>query len=113
MPFINTKTNICITEEQELSLKTEFGKAISLIGKSEPWLMLGFEDNCRMYFQGDNQSPAAFVEVKLYGKASKNDYANLTARLTEIIAATLSVPANRIYIKYEEVDHWGWNGANF
>ena len=113
MPFIQTKTNVSISKEQEMSLKTAFGKAIELIpGKSERWLMLGFSDNERMWFVGDD-APLAYISVKLFGSASDSAYDALTANLTEIVSSELGVSASRIYVKYEEIDHWGWNGSNF
>ena len=114
MPVINTKTNVVISPEQEIKLKTEFGKAISILpGKSEQWLMLDFQDNCRMYFQGDNSEPTAFAEVKVYGRIDQSRAEQLTAKLCEIFNDVLSVNPSRTYIKYEEVSMWGWNGGNF
>ena len=114
MPFINTKTNVTITKEKELSLKQQFGQAISLIrGKSEAWLMLSFEDNCHMYFKGDGEAACAIVEVKLYGSASSAEYDALTERLSGIMSSELDIPQARIYIKYEEISYWGFNGHNF
>ncbi|MBQ1659869.1 MAG: hypothetical protein II059_08520 [Clostridia bacterium] len=112
MPFISTKTNVSISKEQETVLKTEFGKAISLIGKSEAWLMLSFDDECKMYFKG-SEAPCAIAEVKLYGRANSSAYDALTASLTKILADTLSVSPDRIYVKYEEVQYWGLAGSNF
>ena len=43
MPFINTKYSQKITSEQETELKTALGSAVSILGKTESWLMLGFE----------------------------------------------------------------------
>ena len=43
MPFINTKYSQKITPEQETELKTALGSAVSILGKTERWLMLGFE----------------------------------------------------------------------
>ena len=114
MPFIDCKLNVDITPAQETALKEEFGKAISLIpGKSESWLMLNFEDNCRMYFHGENSEPIAFVEVKIYGKASSQEYSQLTELITDIIYKILQIAPNNIYIKYEEAEYWGYNGFNF
>ena len=48
MPFIISRTNCDITRNQELQLKSRLGKAISLVpGKSEQYLLLGFEPNFR------------------------------------------------------------------
>ncbi|HZJ78672.1 MAG TPA: phenylpyruvate tautomerase MIF-related protein [Clostridia bacterium] len=113
MPFINTKLNVELTEEKENILKTKFGDAISLIpGKSESWLMLDFEDNCHIYFRGDNSSPIAFVEINLKGCAPRNAYDALTKKITEILSIELCIDTSNIYIKFSETDTWGWNGAN-
>ena len=114
MPFTNTKVSVPITPQQETQLKTQLGKAISVIsGKSENWLMLNFEDNCRMYFHGDNSKPLAFVEVKIYGSATPHEYSQLTQLITDILGKVLGISPNCIYIKYEEVEDWGYNGYNF
>ena len=84
MPMISTKTNVAISEEQELTLKSELGKAISILsGKSEQWLMLSLEDKCRLYFKGDNSKPIAYVEVKVFGKIDYSQSNKLTAPLLE------------------------------
>lgn len=114
MPYISTKVSVSISPEKEQSLKTKFGKAISILpGKSEHWLMLSFEDNCRLYFQGDNSQPTAFVEVKIYGKANADAYNRLTEEISSILGEELSIPPARIYVKYEETPYWGFNGSNF
>ena len=114
MPFINTKVNVEISEEKETVLKEKFGRAISLLpGKTENWLMLGFEDNCRLYFRGNKDEPAAFVEVKVYGAANRTAFEKLTAEITRILAGELSIAPDHIYVKYEACEHWGYNGANF
>ncbi len=113
MPFINTRTSCEITKEKETAIKAQLGEAITLIGKSESWLMLNFQDNCRLYFKGDNTQNMAMVEVALLGKATDSEYNALTAKITEIISKELSIAPSSIYIKYEEVGHWGYSGFNF
>ena len=113
MPLITAKTSVEISKEKEVVLKEKLGKAIELIGKSESWLMVNFEDNCRLYFKGDNSQDIAIVEVALFGKASDSQYEKMTAEITKIISETLGVDPSCIYVKYEEVDHWGFNGFNF
>jgi phenylpyruvate tautomerase PptA (4-oxalocrotonate tautomerase family) len=112
MPFINTKTNVAISKEQEVSIKEKFGQVISDIGKSEGWLMVGFDGETPLYFKGSDE-PCAISEVSLYGKASANAYNQLTADITQILNETLHIDSSRIYVKYQEVDYWGFNGSNF
>lgn len=114
MPFIDTKVNIEIPKEKEAELKTRLGEAIRLIpGKSEQWLMTAFEDNCHMYFRGDASKPLAFVNVKIYGGEQAEAFDSLTGEITKIMNDVLSIEAGNIYVAYEPVSSWGWNGHNF
>lgn len=113
MPFINTKYSQKITTEQEAELKTALGKAISAIGKSESWLMVGFEQECSLYFKGEKAEKIAFVDVSLYGDSSPAAYDKLTAEICRIYGEVLGIPADKIYVKYSPTDNWGWNGGNF
>lgn len=114
MPMIKTKTTAEITNEQELALKSELGKAIAILpGKSEQWLMTSFEDKCHMYFKGDNSAELAFVEVAVLGKINPSAADSLTAKICEIFNSVLGIAPANVYVKYEEVSMWGWNGGNF
>lgn len=114
MPFINTKVNTTISKEDEILLKERLGEAISIIpGKSEQWLMLGFEDNIKMYFRGNNDEKIAFVEVKVFGGENKAAFNDLTAEICKIYNDILGIDKDKIYVKYETTTNWGWNGANF
>ena len=114
MPYINTTTSAKITAEQKKSLTEAFGKAIELIpGKTEQWLMLNFNDESKMAFRGDGSVDCAMIEVDIFGKAKAESLENLTRELCRIISATLGVPSDRTYVKYREVDTWGYDGFNF
>lgn len=114
MPYINTKVNMTLEKEKEIRIKERFGKAIALIpGKSEDWLMLSFEDNCSLYFRGDSEKKIAYLEVKIFGSAPDSAHDLLTAELTKILNEELGIEPQQIYIKYEEVEYWGYNGRNF
>ena len=113
MPYIRTQVSIELPAEKEQSITQKLGQAIAILGKTERWLMLNFEDQCRLHFQGNQDAPTAFVEIKLFGKASSAMYQNMTETVTQILSEELSIPGNRIYVQYQECDHWGWNGSNF
>lgn len=114
MPYIRTTVSKKLTDAQRDILKSKLGNAIALFpGKSEAWLMLSFNDEVPMYFKGDGSADYAYVEVSLFGSASDSAYDHMTACVTEIMSETLGIAGENIYIKYEEVGHWGWNGTNF
>lgn len=113
MPFINTKTNVKITDADRETLKLEFGKAIELVGKSESWLMLNFEDDCKMYFKGESSSPIAFVDVSVFGKSTDEGCENMTKEICSVLNRVLAIPADKVYVKYSGTTQWGWNNMNF
>ena len=114
MPFIDIKTTTKITNENEAQLIRELGEEIALLpGKTEDWLMLNFSDECRMAFRGTTTPDIAYVEVKLLGASTEAAYESLTAAITKTVNAVLGVPSDRVYVKYEEISTWGYNGANF
>ena len=113
MPFVTVKTNKAISKECEIKIKSKLGEAIRLIGKTESWLMINFEDNQKMYFRGDNTAPIAFVGVDLYGKAGENAYNSMTEAVTQILNEELDIEADKIYVKYSEIENFGYNGKNF
>ena len=114
MPFIDSKVSVKITEEQEKELKTRLGQAISLIpGKSENWLMTGFEDDYHMYFRGDNSEPIAYIEVRIFGGPNKAAFQKMTEEITKIYGEVLGIAPDHMYIKYSATPDWGWNGGNF
>jgi len=113
MPFINVKTNVSISPQKEEALKAAFGKAIACIpGKSESWLMVGFEPDSRLWFKGSSE-PAAMVQISVFGSSSKDAYGKLTGSVSDSLNAELGVKKDRIFVGYAETPHWGWNGSNF
>jgi len=113
MPYIETTTSVAISGKKEQAIKERMGKAIELIpGKTEGWLMLSFRDNVSMFFKGEDD-PCAICQVKLFGSADEEVYEKLTEELTDILHEELDLDPDRIYITYEEIGVWGWNGGNF
>lgn len=111
MPFINVMTNSEINDKN--ALKSELGKAITAIpGKSEAWLMVKLEDKADMYFKGSDE-PCAMFEISIFGSANKNAYEDLTKRICQISETYLSVSSDRTYVKYSEIDKWGYDNFNF
>ena len=54
-----------------------------------------------------------FVSVDLYGRVSSSSYNSLTSEITSILNEELSIEPDKIYVKYSEIENWGWNGNNF
>lgn len=114
MPFINLKISVDLSKEKEELLRLKLGKAIEIIPeKSEEWLMIGFEDNYKLHFKGKELSKGAFINVKIFGKTTKEIYAKFTKELCRLLEEVLEIPSDKVFITYDEIEVWGWNGENF
>ena len=111
MPFIKVKVSCEITDEQEKTLKTRFGKAISLVsGKSEEYLLLEFEDKCRLWLRGECDPPVAYIEAAIFGNEDHRGFDDFTAEATGAITDVLGIRPDRVYIKFEDIAAWGVAG---
>ena len=87
MPFININTNVSVSKEQEVAVKTRLGKAIELIpGKSESWLMVGFEGEHPLYFRGSDSERIASLP---FSRATSNMRKRRSGAGTEAIFSAL------------------------
>lgn len=113
MPYIEVKTNISADEGQLEKLKSDLGQAITKIpGKTESWLMVAVEIDCKLWFKGSDDA-AAMVKVDLLGQAERSAYEALTAEICNILKNELNVPPSRTYVEYQTTENWGFNGGNF
>ena len=113
MPFIDSKITVSVPQDKKDVLKSEFGKLMSVIGKPESFLMVGFEENYDLYMGGKKLEKGAYVSVSLFGAASRSAYESLTEKICSLYEKELGIPGNAVYVTYHGVNDWGWNGRNF
>ena len=113
MPFIDSKITVKVSEEQKEEIKTELGKLIATLNKTETYLMVGIEDSYDLWFGGKKLDKGAYVAVSLLGDAPKELYEKLTGQICGLLGEKLGIPGNAVYVTYHPVSDWGWNGRNF
>lgn len=113
MPMIQSKITGTVSPEKREALKTELGKAISILNKPESYLMLSIEDNQDLYFGGRKLDKGAYVEVKILGSVNSASSNRMTAKICEIFKSVLDIPGDSIYISYWGTSDWGYDGGNF
>ena len=113
MPFIDSKISVAVAPEKKEIIKAEFGRLMSVLGKSESYLMVGMEDNYDLWMGGKKLEKGAYVSVSLLGNASSDAYEKLTGKICELFENELNIPGTSVYVTYHPVSDWGWNGSNF
>ena len=94
MPLIHITTNVAIPPEKQLPIKTQLGKDVTMLDKTEGWLMVQFTENAPLYFKGTAE-PAAMVSVDLFGAAGGDAYSKLTAAVTRLLFEELAIGPER------------------
>ena len=113
MPYIESKVTVTLTPEKKEELKTELGRLIATLNKSETYLMVSIEDACDLWLGGKKLDKGAYVAVSLYGDAPKEAYDRLTGQICDLLSNKLGIPGSAVYVTYHPVNDWGWNGKNF
>jgi hypothetical protein len=113
MPFIDSKVTVKLTEDKKEQIKAKLGRAVGILGKSETYLMVGFDDEYDLYMGGDRVDKGAYVSVSLFGNASSDAYEKMTSAICNILQEELGLPGDKVYVTYHGVKDWGWNGTNF
>ena len=113
MPFIDSKITVPVTPEKKEKIKSELGKAITTLHKTETYLMVGIEDSYDLWMAGNKLDKGAYVSVSLFGNASSSDYDKMTAKICDLYEQELGIPGNAVYVTYHPISDWGWNGGNF
>lgn len=113
MPFIDSKITLPLTAEQKERIKTELGKAVSALNKSETYLMVGISDNYDLWMGGKKLEKGVYTAVSLFGNAPSEAYDRMTGIICDIFKKELDIPGNSVYVTYHPVSDWGWNGSNF
>ena len=107
MPFIDSKLTVKVTDQQKEEIKSELGKLITTLNKSETYLMVGIEDSCDLWLGGKKLEKGAYVAVSLYGNAPKELYDRLTGQICDLLSEKLGIPGNAVYVTYHPVSDWG------
>lgn len=113
MPFIDARFTASLSESQKEELKSEFGRLIGTLNKSETYLMVAIDGDKDLWMGGKKLEKAAYVAVSLLGNAAPELYSKMTAQFCELFAEKLGIPGENVYVTYHPVSDWGWNGSNF
>ena len=113
MPFIDSKVTVTLSEAKKESIKTKLGQAIGTLGKTESFLMVGFEDEYDLYMGGKKLDKGAYVSVRVFGQVNSSACGQMTGKICDIMQEALGIPGNAVYVTYQGIADWGWNGGNF
>lgn len=116
MPFIRIETNHEFTQNVIGNVITQITECVH-IDKGDPTSMIQVvvDTNINVSFAGDYERPAAVVQL-LSLSMSAEVTKKLTESISDILLENFNIPANRMYIFFQEFTQMhlvGWNRKIF
>lgn len=114
MPYLKIQTNHRIDDTLAAALIKSASQLVAAgLGKPERYVMVALEPPIPMIFAGSDE-PTVFMELKSIG-LSENKTPQLSDTLCQLINKELGVPADRVYIEFQDAPRkmWGWDGGTF
>ncbi len=114
MPVCRIQTNASLSSEQVREANATLSQAVSEgLGKSIDYVMTRIDAGVEMTF-GGTSAPCAYCELASLGLEA-SQIPDLSRSLTECIATALSVPPDRVYIRFDAPprSHFAFNGKPF
>lgn len=113
MPFIDCKISKKLTDEQKEKIKNGLGKSVSIMRKPESYLMVGICDNYDLWFAGKRAENGAFISVSVFGNVNPAESQKMTAAVCNLLADVAGLDGEEIYVTYQGINNWGFDGGNF
>lgn len=113
MPFIDCKFSKQLTPEKCENIKRGLGELIGVLGKSESYLMVGIVDDYTLYLGGKKLDNGAFLAISVYGNINPAKSDKMTEEVCSLLQSELGILPKDVYITYQGIENWGWNGGNF
>jgi phenylpyruvate tautomerase PptA (4-oxalocrotonate tautomerase family) len=114
MPLLKLETTVALSEDKRKALLGSLSKAAAgTIGKPEQYVMVSI-GQAAMLMSG-KAGEAAFVDIRSIGGLSDDVNRKLSQQVCKLLADSLGVPAERVYLNFTDVEagNWGWNGSTF
>lgn len=107
MPFVNVRTNVCVSKETEAILIDTLGKGIEVINnKSRVGLFIKIEGDCALYKAGKSDMPNAMVSVDLFGYSETADLDAYGKLVSDVLEEQLGVQSDVLFINFTECRQW-------
>ena len=109
MPYINISTSAKVDNKEKLLEEISI-LISSLTNKSKRFVMAKLDDNCKMYFDGED--PSCFLEIKSIGSLNPSGMAK---PISDFVYEKMGISIDKIYISFDDVpaSFWAWNGRTF
>ncbi len=114
MPFISITTNVTLTTQHEVRIKSEAARVMNdIAGKPEEWLMIALHPGTLLFFQGASDPRTAYIEIKYVGAFAAEVKEKIVKGIAKLMQEEVGVSPDRLYIHFagSSAADWAWSGT--
>lgn len=114
MPMVDSRISVKLDESQDALVHEALTQAAaSALGKPAMYVMVQVQDGASLWMGGKKLEQGAYIHVRSFGSISRNAAESFAAKATEFLASKLGLDPAGIYISFEGISLWGWQGSLF
>jgi phenylpyruvate tautomerase PptA (4-oxalocrotonate tautomerase family) len=114
MPFIQVRLCASIDDSQKNDLQEKLSNVVSAaLSKPQAYIMSEITGGCSLYMNSKSLDNGAYIAISFLGKTAKVVCSDLTNKICDILSASLEIDPSQVYITYNPLELWGWNGIMF
>ena len=114
MPFVQAKISKKLSDSERSSLQKELTTIIQdELNKPAGFIMTGIEDGYNLWLGNSRLDNGAMISVQQFGSANRDAYNAITQRICDYLKNSLGTPSDKVYVTFQSINEWGWNGQLF
>jgi len=114
MPLLKLETTVALADDKRKTLLASLSRLVAeTTGKPEQYVMVALSPAAIL--MSGKPGDAAWVDIRGIGGLSGEVNRQLSQKVCRLLNESLSVPQDRIYLNFTEVEagDWGWKGTTF
>ena len=114
MPLLDVKISKSLDAAGSDKLHTELTNlASSALAKPAMYVMVSVQTQSDLWMGGRKLDDGAYVQVKAFGSISDSQAQTFAKKTTELLASDFGLSPAGIYISFEGLEQWAWQGNLF
>ena len=83
---------------------------VNIFRKLVGYVMVNVEPEADLWLAGEKLTHGAYVGVALMGELQNADCDAFTAKVCEIFKQELGIDGAKVYVTFQTINQWGWDG---
>jgi phenylpyruvate tautomerase PptA (4-oxalocrotonate tautomerase family) len=114
MPMVDARITVSLEPDQNARVHSELtNAAAAALGKPAMYVMADVADGADLWMGGKKLERGAYIHLRSFGSISRSSAEKFAKKATDFLSSELGLDPAGIYVSFEGVELWGWQGSLF